>query len=279
MNFASLNPYIRSVALYEKINRTDECVAYDSRLIYMISGDVAVTINGESVGHLTPGSLLYIPSGVPYKLKGKYLRAVVISFDLDDRYAANEGRIVPVASQEYNAELLHSCADFKPFDGYMLLEDFEADRDLFTSLCDVYTSAQGFYLARISAQVKQVLIKMAEINDEHALPSRMVEALDQYIRENCSDEISNTELGAIFGYHPFYISKVLKNKKGVTLRQYIISYRLKRSCALLQFTNKTISEIAEETGFTDASYFTKTFKATFGVTPKEYRNASSEDFI
>ena len=42
---------------------------------------------------------------------------------------------------------------------------------------------------------------------------------------------------------------------------------------------KTVSEIAEATGFTDASYFAKSFKATFGITPKEYRAQFSEDFI
>ncbi len=279
MNFASLNPFIRSVSLYEKINRTEECIAYDCRMIYLISGDISAVVDGVSIGHMSPGHLLYIPSGVAYKLKGKYLRAVVVTFDLDDKHSEIGGRISPVLSADFKRELCHSCEGFAPFDRYIHLEDFEGERDLFLSLCDIYTSAQGFYLARISALVKQTLIKIAELCDEHALPSRMVEALDQYIRENCSDEISNTEIGAIFGYHPFYISKVLKDKKGVTLRQYIISYRLKRSCSLLQFTNKSISEIAEETGFTDASYFTKTFKATFGVTPKDYRGSFSDDFI
>ena len=107
----------------------------------------------------------------------------------------------------------------------------------------------------------------------------MVESLDAYIRENCSEEISNTEIGAIFGYHPFYVSRMLKEKKGITLRQYIISYRFKAAKRMLELTDKSIGEIAEETGFTDASYFAKSFKATFGITPKEYRAKFSDDFI
>ena len=107
----------------------------------------------------------------------------------------------------------------------------------------------------------------------------MVEALDTYIRENCGDEISNTEIGAIFGYHPFYISRVLKEKKGITLRQYIIAYRLKAAKRMLELGTKSAAEIAEDCGFTDASYFAKTFKAAFGETPKEYRNRFKEDFI
>ena len=126
---------------------------------------------------------------------------------------------------------------------------------------------------------KLIMLKVAETAEENALPARMVEALDNYIMENAGDEISNTEIGAIFGYHPFYVSKVLKERKGLTLRQYIISYRLKASKRLLELTNKSISDIAEECGFTDASYFAKTFKSAFGETPKDYRNRFKEDFI
>ena len=107
----------------------------------------------------------------------------------------------------------------------------------------------------------------------------MVEELDNYIRENSAEEISNTEIGAIFGYHPFYVSRMLKERKGITLRQYIIAYRLKNAKRMLELTDKSTSEIAEECGFTDASYFAKTFKATFGMTPKEFRNQFKEEFI
>jgi AraC-like DNA-binding protein len=72
---------------------------------------------------------------------------------------------------------------------------------------------------------------------------------------------------------------MLKERRGITLRQYIISYRLKMAKKLLETTNRSAGEIAEECGFTDASYFAKTFKAAFGITPKEYRNSFKEEFI
>jgi two-component system response regulator YesN len=146
-------------------------------------------------------------------------------------------------------------------------------------MAEIATSAEGAYSAELSARLKLVLLRVAEATDEKALPARMVEALGEYIRENVGDEISNTEVGAIFGYHPFYVSKVLKAAKGQTLRQYIISYRLKLASEMLLVTGKTIAEIAEECGFTDASYFTKTFRSAFGKTPKEFRNEHKEDFI
>ena len=146
-------------------------------------------------------------------------------------------------------------------------------------LVSLFTSAEGSYRAQGSAILKQLLLKVIETVDENALPARMVEALDSYIRDNAGDDISNTEIGAIFGYHPFYISKVLKDRKGTTLRQYIIAYRLKLAKKLLEESGKSVNEISEECGFNDPSYFTKTFKSAFGMTPKDYRNQTKEDFI
>lgn len=279
MDLTYLNPVIRSVSLYEKLNRNEECIAYDSRVFYMVSGDVSAIVGGVKLGHLSPGHLLYIPSGTPYKLKGQYLRMVAITFDPTTENPEPCERIKPVSVSEYDESRLHSVNDMTPLDKMIHIEDMESERDTFLKLVNIFTSAEGSYRAQGSAIFKQILLKIIETVDENALPTRMVEALDSYIRENAGDDISNTEIGAIFGYHPFYVSKVLKDKKGTTLRQYIIAYRLKLAKKLLEESAKSINEIAEECGFNDPSYFTKTFRGAFGMTPKEYRNLTKEDFI
>ncbi len=278
MDFDLLNPFIRNVALAEHIGKSDFCISYDSKLIYLVSGDIAVQIEDEKKFHLQVGNMLLIPAGVKYKLKGQYLRAVIISFDPVSDWSHIGERISPVAPQNFDSELCHN-GDFAPFNKPLLAPDMESERDNLISLSNVWVSAEGNFRAEVSARVKLVLLKLAETVSETALPSQMVESLDSYIRENCREEISNTELGAIFGYHPFYISRLLKEKKGITLRQYIISYRLKAACALLMNTKKSVAEIAEEVGFKDASYFTKTFRQSYGETPKEWRNKFKENFI
>ena len=99
MDLTRLNPVIRNISLYEKIRRTDECVAYDCRLIYMVSGELSATVGGKKLGHLSPGNLLYIPAGVSYRLKSKYLRCVVVSFD-PTAERPDEERIPPAAAGE-----------------------------------------------------------------------------------------------------------------------------------------------------------------------------------
>ena len=279
MDFTRLNPVVRSVSLYEKVCRTEERIAYDCRLIYIISGELTAVVGGEKFSHLSPGNLLYIPAGVVYKLKSKYLRAVVACFDPTDSCPDPEDRISPVAVGDFKEELCHLEGVDGMLSKAILLTDMEGERDSFIRMANIFTSAEGHYRAQISAMLKLLLLKVVETADENALPARMVEELDNYIRENVSDEISNTEIGAIFGYHTFYVSRVLKERKGMTLRQYIIAYRLKQAKRLLELSDRSAAEIAAECGFTDASYFAKTFKAAFGITPKEYRNSFKEDFI
>ncbi len=279
MDCTRLNPVIRSVSLYEKINRTEECISYDCRVIYLISGEITAVVGGEKLGHLSPGSLLYIPAGVPYKLKSKYLRAVAVAFDPTDARPEPADRLSPVLAADFKEELCHNDGLSAPLDKYILLSDMESERDAFIRMSNLFTSAEGHYRARISAIFKLILLKVIDTSDENALPGRMVEELDNYIRENSGEEISNTEIGAIFGYHPFYVSRMLKERKGITLRQYIINYRLKNAKRLLELTDKSAADIAQECGFTDASYFAKTFKSAFGMTPKEYRNGFKDEFI
>ena len=278
MDFTKLNPFIRSGAIITRLGASEECIAYDCRTIYVFSGDVAASVNGEKTVHLGAGDLLFIPAGVKYRLKGKFLEAALITFDTTSAYCEKKDKIPPVSVKDFDKTQCHEPL-ISPFDKPILLSQMESEGDSFNKICNLFISAEGAFRARASAIFKLVLLRIAETADESALPSRMVEELDRYIRENYADDISNTEIGAVFGYHPFYVSKVLKDKKGITLKQYIIKYKLKVAAALLENSEKTINEIAEETGFTDASYFTKSFKSVFGETPKEYRNRFKGGFV
>ena len=116
MNLELLNPVIRSVSTYEVINRKEECVGYDSRVIYIVSGSLSAVVGGKKYNNLSPGHLLYIPSGVPYKLKGQYMRAVVVTFDPTRDMAEPCERIAPVLATEFDSAKCHPVTECQPFD-------------------------------------------------------------------------------------------------------------------------------------------------------------------
>lgn len=53
--------------------------------------------------------------------------------------------------------------------------------------------------------------------------------------------------------------------------EYVISYRLQKAQEQLFESDKSILDIAVETGFGTSSYFGKIFRQSYGITPKEYR--------
>ena len=259
MNPVRINPKINSAAIYDrsaKRKRREPSASCHGRLLYVFSGELTYVTGGEKPKPLGAGSLLYLPAGTPCAVRGQFLRAALLSFDIVDDGSSPS-----------------------PFDRVIQIDEFEAVWEDLVRICDLMLCDDAYSVTKAEALLKLLLIKVAEASDEAALPLRMTETLDDYIREHVADEISNTEIGAIFGYHPFYVSTVIKEKRGVTLHQYVVAYRLRLAKNLLECTDKTVAEIAEETGFTDASYFTKSFKAAFGKTPKEWRNEANEDLI
>lgn len=273
-----LNPVVHSADVYERIGSLGERIGYDARLLYMVSGDISVSTNGGKPVKLTTGDLIFIPAGVRYSIKGKYLRLALFTFDLTAGGEKTEGKIPPAVPESFDKERCRSVA-MPPFDKPIYLAGLIGEREEVVKMCDVFGSAAAFSREVVSARLKLLLLKIAELSDEKALPVQMVEALDAYIRENVGDEISNTELGAIFGYHPYYASSLIKSRLGVTMRKYVISHRLRMACDLLRTTDKSSGEIAEFCGFSDSSYLAKNFKAAYGMTPKEYRNNFKDEFI
>lgn len=244
MNFSDLFMPVTRAALYEKkINESR--VAAENEIYYIALGG-AVFSFGEKTVKPGAGGFVFLPAGASYTLRCDYARMVGLSFPG-----------TPGA----------------PFDEPFSLPDLSSFEENFLSLCDIFLSETATSGALLSVGLAEILIRVYEEVDEGALPARLVRSLDEYIRDNAESDVSNTEIAAVFGYHPFYISQMFKAKMGVTLRQYVTAYRFRLARAMLKNTDKSVGEIAAASGFRDASYFTKSFKATFGITPKEYRKA------
>lgn len=256
MDLNTLNPDVRAVLLLDKGISQPQSSFPEARAVFVLSGDLAVDTAGD-VTHMRPGAFCYLPPYCSFAAKSKHVRAVVVRF-------------FPIYGEAPAADAS---------DAALFVEDMAGERETFLRMCDIYNSSAVDAAPRLSAMLKLLLLGALITEGEDALPAAMAANLDSYIRENMADEISNTELGAVFGYHPFYVSQMLKKKLGITLKQYVIAYRLRTARALLETTEKTTAEIAELTGFTDASYFSKTFKASFGQTPKEYRNENKVDTL
>ena len=214
MDLDRLNPYVRRASLLETDTAGDFRTAPDARCFFSLSGDLAFEIESEKKKHLTPGNFLYLPAGTVYKLKSKYFRAVVLNFDLTYEEGAPADRLSAYSLPLPEGAVIRRTEDAAPFDRPLYIEDMAAEKDAFLRMANLFVSALGDYRATVSALLKLELLRVAEITDENALPTRMVEAMDEYIREHCGEELSNTEIGAIFGDHPAPVHHRLPSQSG-----------------------------------------------------------------
>ncbi|GGH06713.1 response regulator [Sphingobacterium alkalisoli] len=62
---------------------------------------------------------------------------------------------------------------------------------------------------------------------------------------------------------------------GMSIKEFILNIRLKRSAYLLEQSDLTVAEIAYQTGFNNAKYFSVCFKKQFEMSPSEFKKKSS----
>lgn len=71
-----------------------------------------------------------------------------------------------------------------------------------------------------------------------------------------------------------YISKIFKQRMGISLVDYISLVQIDRSKELLLDTNKTIDEIAGSVGINSRVTFYRLFKKHEGISPSSFRRAT-----
>lgn len=98
-----------------------------------------------------------------------------------------------------------------------------------------------------------------------------VETLMRFLRAHFAEEVTAGELEAATGLSYKYMGTLLKARTGMTIREYQLMLKLKKAEALLCGTELSMAEIAAETGFYDAFYFSRVFKRERGIAPTEFR--------
>ena len=68
-----------------------------------------------------------------------------------------------------------------------------------------------------------------------------------------------------------HLHRKIKELTGTAPVEFLRTYRLNKATQLLRQNAYTVSEVAYRTGFSSPAYFSKCFKAVYGVTPTEYQ--------
>lgn len=99
-----------------------------------------------------------------------------------------------------------------------------------------------------------------------------LQAMLSFIHDNYMNPIRLREIAAAASVSEGECCRCFRDMIRKSPNQYLVAYRISRGIELLGSTEESVTEIAQETGFNDASHFIQYFKRQTGMTPKEYRN-------
>ena len=99
----------------------------------------------------------------------------------------------------------------------------------------------------------------------------LVQRVINYIKSNYDKELSIGLIAGDLFLNPSYMCRAIKKETGITIKRYIIQYRLEMAASQLVDTSKYVYQIASDVGFSDQQAFRKDFKKFYNMTPMQYR--------
>ena len=242
-------------------------------IIYVKSGLLTVSISGESyIGKagdafvVSPGNLHLMGSQTGTVDYFTFLFPLkYISFRTDDML--DDKLIEPLNS------------------GHLMISPEIKDtvKEQCEQLARVYAAEIDKSESKITSQIRKKIILLQFIHElwkkgfivENDTTGRntVEKEMVSYIQQNYTGKILLREFGEQFHLSEKYISRYFKEHFHITLSQYVTYLRLEHAKQMLQETDISVTEVAMQSGYQNISYFIRSFKKTYGVSPLKYRKS------
>lgn len=98
-----------------------------------------------------------------------------------------------------------------------------------------------------------------------------VDACKEYIEKNLRKNLQVRNIAPAIGLSRTYLSRLFHQEEGITVQQYIQKEKCRHAARMLQYSDYSISQIAQYFGFSSQSYFGSCFQTWYGMTPNAYR--------
>ena len=149
-------------------------------------------------------------------------------------------------------------------------------------LVEIYGAKKEESQSKITAQIKtkiillQFILKLWKkgfiVENDTSGKNTVEKEMVSYIQQNFTGKILLKEFGKQFHLSEKYISRYFKEHFHITISQYVTYLRLEHAKQLLQDTDIPVTEVAMQSGYQNVSYFIRSFKKTYGMSPLKYRN-------
>lgn len=99
----------------------------------------------------------------------------------------------------------------------------------------------------------------------------LADEIRYYLEMKYSEKVRMTDIARSFGIHPNYMTRVFRDRFGVTPKHFLLTLKMDKACRLLKTTSLPVSMISDTLGFDDQLSFSKAFRRMYQVSPTGYR--------
>ena len=111
--------------------------------------------------------------------------------------------------------------------------------------------------------------------DDHAKKDCIDSAI-LYMQEHINENISLNDLSSHYHYSASRFSNLFKIKTGYAPIDYFIQMKMQKASQELDFTDKSVKDVAMSLGFDDPYYFSRRFSKIIGLSPTKYRSIKKD---
>ncbi|MBR1572813.1 MAG: helix-turn-helix domain-containing protein [Lachnospiraceae bacterium] len=247
-------------------------------LAYMYSGEAHMIIAGQPL-HLHQGECVLINYNTPHSCQACDSDDILINLLINRRYLRANFFDKFADNSILSKFLMENLVNENKENGFIYFQSGNNRRlPIFINefLCEYYD--KGIHSAEyLSSFATLIFLELADIyKDDNSASDNNNHVLTilRYIEGNYNN-CTLKSTAEFFHMNPNYLSGYIRKNTGKTFKELIQEQRMNLAVKLLENSNLTISEISQQVGYENVSFFYKLFNETFGISPATYRNSSN----
>jgi AraC-like DNA-binding protein len=213
-----------------------------------------------------------IPPNRAFRLSWRQAEGRVGSFEAHPRFFEEALRRSGIEAAKFCRVPPPRVAINRQVDGLCQLLMQEVEQGC-PSGCAYFESLARALLIAVALQTDPRLPDAANLDAQHR---RIREAI-AFMDANFASRMTGDEVARIAGLSPFHFSRLFSALVGLPPHQYLLRCRLRNAKELL-FTGeeRSIADVAVDTGFSDQAHFGRHFRRAFGRSPQQFRREQKQ---
>ncbi len=242
--------------LHNRIIDFEPHLHHEVEILVLFEGNACATVNGKEYP-LSGGDLVIVFPGTVHSYRG--------------------GKNVDVGKFIFRTDLI---PDLKTVFGSMIPKDpllHSADprcedvRRLAADIIRHYrTSSSVVQKAYLSLLVGKIL-EACDLEPQKYAGHDTLDLILRYCQQHFREELSLQSLSTALGISKSHLSHLFSDKIKLDFRNYLNTLRVNYACPLLSGTDLSVTEIAEQSGFSSLRTFNRAFLLQHGVSPTAYK--------